>query len=214
MCDCESGRTWQRGTFWWGATKFARWLILAFSVRSLATSQSTRPVTVSRAPFAGCLQRVSATGSSLQHRTSGVLVSSSGRCSTPQNYRLKNTTTWPLSPRYIRVLKKFFSRSLINSAGLMERYQAINVTAYYRINVLYRHTYELGCLPLVHNATVLHNVMLHVRALQVNEGLRLPVPRGAPSIVAKIMKACCHRNPSKRPSFLLISTLLSTRTSF
>jgi serine/threonine protein kinase len=49
---------------------------------------------------------------------------------------------------------------------------------------------------------------------KINEGLRLPVPRGAPSIVAKIMKACWHRNPSKRPSFLLISTLLSTRTSF
>jgi serine/threonine protein kinase len=49
---------------------------------------------------------------------------------------------------------------------------------------------------------------------KVNEGLRLPIPRGSPSIVAKIMKACWHKNPNKRPSFLVISTLLSTKTTF
>lgn len=32
-------------------------------------------------------------------------------------------------------------------------------------------------------------------------------------MVARVMKACWHADPSKRPSFLLIATLLTTKVS-
>ena len=41
----------------------------------------------------------------------------------------------------------------------------------------------------------------------------MPVPRGCPPMVARVMKACWHADPNKRPSFLLIATLLTTKVS-
>ncbi|KAL5457393.1 hypothetical protein EMCRGX_G034645 [Ephydatia muelleri] len=48
-------------------------------------------------------------------------------------------------------------------------------------------------------------------AVAVCKGYRLPLPRGIPSIMAKIMESCWHQNPHNRPSFLLILTLLTTK---
>ena len=48
-------------------------------------------------------------------------------------------------------------------------------------------------------------------AMQINNGYRLPIPRGCPAVVARVMKACWHSEPQKRPSFLVIATLLTTR---
>ena len=47
-------------------------------------------------------------------------------------------------------------------------------------------------------------------AMKIARGLRLKIPEPYPLTVAKIMKACWHQNPAKRPSFLLISSLLTT----
>lgn len=49
---------------------------------------------------------------------------------------------------------------------------------------------------------------------KINSGYRMPTPRGCPPVVARIMKACWHADPTKRPSFLVITSLLTTRTSF
>ena len=46
---------------------------------------------------------------------------------------------------------------------------------------------------------------------KVSEGFRLAPPRGAPSIIVRLMRACWHKQPEKRPSFLIISTLLTTK---
>lgn len=46
--------------------------------------------------------------------------------------------------------------------------------------------------------------------INIAQGMRLPVPKPYPPTVARIMKACWHQNPAKRPSFLLISSLLTT----
>lgn len=50
-------------------------------------------------------------------------------------------------------------------------------------------------------------------ATRISKGYRMPVPRGCPAVVARVMKACWHSEPRKRPSFLLIATLLSTRSN-
>ena len=46
--------------------------------------------------------------------------------------------------------------------------------------------------------------------LGVKDGLRLDIPDAYPPTVASIMKACWQHNPSKRPSFLLIASLLTS----
>lgn len=46
---------------------------------------------------------------------------------------------------------------------------------------------------------------------KISNGYRMPIPRGCPPVVARIMKACWHVDPAKRPSFLLITTLLTTK---
>lgn len=46
--------------------------------------------------------------------------------------------------------------------------------------------------------------------MNIAEGMRLPVPEEYPTTIAKIMKACWHQDPTKRPSFLFISSLLTT----
>ena len=46
--------------------------------------------------------------------------------------------------------------------------------------------------------------------MNIAQGKRLPIPEPYPTTVARIMKACWHQNPAKRPSFLLISSLLTT----
>ncbi|KAL5457396.1 hypothetical protein EMCRGX_G034648 [Ephydatia muelleri] len=47
--------------------------------------------------------------------------------------------------------------------------------------------------------------------MKVSEGYRLLLPRRTPPIVVKLMRACWHKQPEKRPSFLIISTLLTTK---
>ena len=46
-------------------------------------------------------------------------------------------------------------------------------------------------------------------AVNVNQGMRLSIPEEYPPTVISIMKACWQHHPSKRPSFLLISSLLT-----
>ena len=46
-------------------------------------------------------------------------------------------------------------------------------------------------------------------AVYVNQGEHLPIPEEYPPTVISIMKACWQKSPSKRPSFLLISSLLT-----
>ena len=43
----------------------------------------------------------------------------------------------------------------------------------------------------------------------LHSGHRLSIPPAYPSIVARIMKACWQKEPEKRPSFQLISSLLT-----
>ena len=47
-------------------------------------------------------------------------------------------------------------------------------------------------------------------AVNVNQGKRLDIPEPYPPTVARIMKACWQHSPSKRPSFLLIASLLTS----
>jgi serine/threonine protein kinase len=47
-------------------------------------------------------------------------------------------------------------------------------------------------------------------AVGVNQDLRLHIPEIYPHTVARVMKACWQQSPSKRPSFLLIASLLSS----
>lgn len=47
-------------------------------------------------------------------------------------------------------------------------------------------------------------------AFQVKDGMRLTIPLAYPPTVKSIMKACWQHNPSKRPSFLLIASLLTS----
>ena len=44
---------------------------------------------------------------------------------------------------------------------------------------------------------------------KVPRGVQVPIPRDAPRLVAHIMKACWHSEPAKRPSFCLISNVLT-----
>ena len=46
-------------------------------------------------------------------------------------------------------------------------------------------------------------------AVGVNHELRLHIPEAYPATVVRIMKACWQHSPSKRPSFLLIASLLT-----
>ena len=46
-------------------------------------------------------------------------------------------------------------------------------------------------------------------AVYITSGYRLPIPPDCPSTVANIIKACWQKKASKRPSFLLISMLLT-----
>lgn len=39
----------------------------------------------------------------------------------------------------------------------------------------------------------------------------MPTPRGCPPVVSRIMRSCWHADPAKRPSFLLITTLLTAK---
>eukprot|EP00731_Ephydatia_muelleri_P032022 Em0023g529a len=45
-------------------------------------------------------------------------------------------------------------------------------------------------------------------AIALLNGTNLPTPSSAPSTVARLMKSCWHKQPEKRPSFLVISTML------
>lgn len=49
-------------------------------------------------------------------------------------------------------------------------------------------------------------------AIAIIQGHRLQVPKSYPPMVERIMKACWHQEPQKRPSFLLISSLLTNMT--
>ena len=44
---------------------------------------------------------------------------------------------------------------------------------------------------------------------KVVSGYRMPVPEKCPELVGKIMKACWHPDPRKRPDFKLIISLLT-----
>ncbi len=54
--------------------------------------------------------------------------------------------------------------------------------------------------------------MDEVRQRVIFDGLRLPIPIEYPETVQTIMKACWNQIPSKRPSFLLISNILTSLT--
>ena len=45
-------------------------------------------------------------------------------------------------------------------------------------------------------------------AIALLNGTHLPTPSSAPSTVARLMKSCWHKQPERRPSFLVISTIL------
>ena len=66
----------------------------------------------------------------------------------------------------------------------------------------------ISCSLLVNNYPKLYTTQQQV-AMKIAEGYRIPTPRGCLPIVAKMMKACWHKVPEKRPSFLYISTLLT-----
>ena len=51
-------------------------------------------------------------------------------------------------------------------------------------------------------------------ALKVSNGYRLEIPHLYPEIVKSIMTSCWQHQPAKRPSFLLISTLLYEEVEF
>ena len=51
-------------------------------------------------------------------------------------------------------------------------------------------------------------------ATQVTDGFRLNIPSDYPDVVQRIIKACWQKDPSKRPSFLLISNLLYNEIDF
>ena len=51
-------------------------------------------------------------------------------------------------------------------------------------------------------------------AMQVIHGVRLSIPQDYPETVQRVMKACWQKEPSKRPSFLLISTLIDDEVAF
>ena len=48
--------------------------------------------------------------------------------------------------------------------------------------------------------------------LKIRSGIRLEIPSQYPSTIERIMKACWHREPSKRPSFLLVASILTNFT--
>lgn len=48
--------------------------------------------------------------------------------------------------------------------------------------------------------------------MNIAQGMRLSIPESYPTTVTNIMRACWQQNPAKRPSFLLISSLLTTHT--
>ena len=161
---------------------------------------------MSPAPSAGCLLRALWIGSSLLPLMFGALGFSFGRCSIQRSYLTKSTIIWDMQPR------------LVPASTCVPPYTA----SFWFICLLsllspslppflppFLFLFSHPCSP-THTHTHSSPPLLP----QVVEGLRLPVPRGAPSVVAKIMKACWHKNPAKRPSFLLISTLLSTKTTF
>ena len=54
-----------------------------------------------------------------------------------------------------------------------------------------------------------HNLNDMQMVVKVAEGYRMPIPRVCPGLAAKIMRACWQHEPSNRPSFLLISNLLT-----
>lgn len=47
-------------------------------------------------------------------------------------------------------------------------------------------------------------------AFQVKEGMRLAIPAAYPPTIVSIMKACWQHHAQKRPSFLLIASLLTS----
>ena len=56
-----------------------------------------------------------------------------------------------------------------------------------------------------------HNMQTTQMVAKVSRGYRMPIPRGCPSLAAKIMRACWAHNPKERPTFLQISNLLAQR---
>lgn len=51
-------------------------------------------------------------------------------------------------------------------------------------------------------------------AIKVTQGYRLVIPEEYPESVQKIMKSCWNTEPTKRPSFFLISSILSDEIDF
>jgi hypothetical protein len=51
-----------------------------------------------------------------------------------------------------------------------------------------------------------------VRQRVIFDGLRLPIPSEYPTDIQSIMKACWNKDPSNRPSFFLISNILTNLT--
>ena len=55
-----------------------------------------------------------------------------------------------------------------------------------------------------------HNMLHEELIVNIPKGYRLPTPRNGPPTVVHIMKACWNTEPNKRPSFLLITNLLTS----
>ena len=56
-----------------------------------------------------------------------------------------------------------------------------------------------------------HDMQTMQMIAKVSSGYRMAIPRGCPSLAARIMRACWARDPNERPNFLLISDLLTRR---
>ena len=61
------------------------------------------------------------------------------------------------------------------------------------------------------NKTPYHDLQTIQMVVNVSNGYRLPIPRGCPGLAKKIMRACWKQDPKERPTFLLISNLLTAR---
>ena len=119
-----------------------------------------------------------------------------------------------MSPEAI-VRRKFSAASDVWSFGILQWEMFYPAkTPYENMDNLQVCGWSYSIHVCIHALHVFINRFSRVQvAMKINEGYRLPTPRGCPAVVSRVMKACWHANPAKRPSFLLITTLLTSRVS-